>query len=68
MEAVQRDLKSVEASYGDDMLHLVIASGYLSKLLSRKTIKRYLDSHHPEIAAEFSAIVKATPLDHTTHG
>ena len=30
METVQQDLKTVESRYGDDVLHLVIASGYLS--------------------------------------
>ena len=35
METVQQDLKMVEARYGDDVLHLVIASGYLSKLVGQ---------------------------------
>jgi hypothetical protein len=63
METVQRDLKSVETRYGEDMLHLVIASGYLGKLLANKAIKRFLDTHHPEIASEFGAIVAAASLD-----
>src|SRR5213595_1040041 len=42
MNSVQQDLKTVESRYGDDVLHLVIASGYLSKLLNNKEIKRYL--------------------------
>ena len=65
METVQQDLKMVEARYGDDVLHLVIASGYLSKLLNNKDIRRYLSQHHPEILAEFMAIVSATSLDQT---
>ena len=63
METVQQDLKMVESRYGDDVLHLVIASGYLSKLLNNKDIRRYLSQHHPEILAEFVAIVSATSLD-----
>jgi ParB-like chromosome segregation protein Spo0J len=63
METVQQDLKMVESSYGDDVLHLVIASGYLSKLLNNKNIRRYLSQHHAEILAEFVAIVSATSLD-----
>jgi ParB-like chromosome segregation protein Spo0J len=63
METVQQDLKMVEARYGDDVLHLVIASGYLSKLLNNKDIRRYLSQHHPELLAEFIAIVSATSLD-----
>src|SRR5262249_61198766 len=63
MDAVQQDLKTVESRYGDDVLHLVIASGYLSKLLNNKDIRRYLSQHHAEILAEFATIVSATSLD-----
>ncbi|MGE0705459.1 MAG: plasmid partitioning protein RepB C-terminal domain-containing protein [Vicinamibacterales bacterium] len=65
METLQRDLKSIETRYGEDMLHLVIASGYLSKLLTNKAVKRYLVAHHPEIEAEFASIIAATSLDQT---
>ena len=63
METVQRDFKAVEASYGDDVLQLVIASGYLAKLIANAEIARYLDQHHPEIIAEFKAIVASSSLD-----
>jgi ParB-like chromosome segregation protein Spo0J len=63
METVQQDLKIVESRYGDDVLHLVIASGYLSKWLNNKDIRRYLSQRHPEILSEFAAIVSATSLD-----
>lgn len=65
METVQRDFKAVEASYGDDVLQLVIASGYLAKLVANPEIARYLDHHHPEIIAEFKAIVASSSLDQT---
>jgi ParB-like chromosome segregation protein Spo0J len=63
METVQQDLKMVESRYGDDVLHLVIASGYLSKLLNNRDIKRYLTQHHPEILAEFVSVISASSLD-----
>jgi hypothetical protein len=64
MESLQRDFKAVEASYGDDVLNLVIASGYISKLLGNRKVERYLGQHHPEILAEFRAILSAVSLDH----
>jgi len=70
MESLQRDFKAVEASYGDDVLNLVIASGYLSKLLANRKVERYLGQHHPEILEEFKSIVSTVSLDHsseTTH-
>jgi hypothetical protein len=63
MEKLQRDLKTVESRYGEDVLQLVIASGYLSKLVGNAEIKRYLGQHHPEILSEFRAIIAATSLD-----
>jgi hypothetical protein len=66
METVQQDLKMVESRYGDDVLHLVIASGYLSKLVKNRDIKRYLSQNHPEILNEFVAIISATSLDQST--
>jgi ParB-like chromosome segregation protein Spo0J len=63
MEKLQKDLKSVESRYGEDVLQLVIASGYLSKLVRNSGIKRYLQQHHVEILTEFTAIIAATSLD-----
>lgn len=65
MEAVQQDLKMVESNYGDDVLHLVIASAYLAKLLDNTGIRLYLTQHHPEILNEFVAIISAASLDQT---
>jgi ParB-like chromosome segregation protein Spo0J len=63
METLQQDLKTVESRYGDDVLHLVIASGYLAKLTANRAVKRYLTQHHPEILEEFTTIVAAASLD-----
>lgn len=63
MNTVQQDLKTVESRYGDDVLHLVIASGYLTKLVKNRDIKRYLSQHHPEILGEFISIISAASLD-----
>ncbi|MCP3381226.1 ParB N-terminal domain-containing protein [Bradyrhizobium sp. CCGUVB4N] len=64
MSTLQQDFKAVEASYGEDVLHLVIASGYISKLIANRKVERYLDQNHPEILEEFKAIVSVTSLDH----
>jgi len=63
METLQRDFKAVEASYGDDVLNLVIATGYLSKLVANPEIARYLESRHPEYINEFRVIIAAASLD-----
>lgn len=66
MAALQQDFKAVEASYGEDVLHLVIASGYVSKLVSNRKIERYLNQNHPEILEEFKSIISATSLDNAS--
>lgn len=65
MATLNRDFKALEASFGDDVLHLVIAAGYLSRLLSNPAVARYLERDCPEILEEFRAIVGATSLDMT---
>jgi ParB-like chromosome segregation protein Spo0J len=65
MASLHRDFRQIEASYGDDVLHLVIASGYLSKLVSNPEIERYLIQHHGELLQEFRVIIATTSLDQT---
>jgi hypothetical protein len=60
MEGLQREFKAVEASYGDSVLNLVVASGYLTKMIGNKQLSGYLERHYPEILLEFQAIVAAS--------
>ena len=66
MAAVGNDYKELELSYGDDMLLLVIAAGFVERLLSKPEIERFLDSKHPEFLENFRSIVAATSLDQST--
>ena len=63
MASVSEDYKELEVSYGDDMLVLVVASGFLERLLSRPEIEGFLATRHPEFLENFRAIVQATSLD-----
>lgn len=60
MEGLQREFKAVEASYGDDVLQLVIATGYVAKLIANREIEKYLIKNHAELLAEFRSIVSVT--------
>jgi hypothetical protein len=68
MEALQRAFKTVAASYGDTVLNLVVASGYVSSLIDNPRVSRYLERHHPEILVEFKIIVAATSLEEAACG
>ncbi len=63
MAALERDFRLIEQSYGTNVLNLVLARGYLSKLLSNNRVLRYLSGHYGDIVAEFQKIVDATALE-----
>jgi hypothetical protein len=48
-EFLLRDLKSVEESYGTDVLTFTVACGYIDRLLKNPRIERYLERHHLDI-------------------
>ena len=61
LEDIKRSgFKIIEQNYAQDTLNLVLATGYLKKLLSNNNVKNYLIKNHPEIFAEFEAIIKST--------
>lgn len=62
VETIKQDFKAVDAAYGEDMLHLVIATSYISKLVRNRRIERYLEDNHPEILEEFKAIIAAASV------
>lgn len=63
MSNLQVQYKSVEQTYGQDVLHLVLAKGYLAKLLENKSVSRYLKQREPEVYAEFETIVQTVSID-----
>jgi ParB-like chromosome segregation protein Spo0J len=65
MTSLHQDFKQIEESYGDDILHLVVASGYLSKLVANSEIERFLTQNYPEFLHEVRAIIVASSLDQT---
>lgn len=62
MESLERDLKSIEENYGENMLNLTLARGYIKRLLENAKVIRYLNANHSEILMEFEALVAAEAL------
>jgi hypothetical protein len=50
---LDREFKVIEKDYGTDHLDLVLAAGYVKRLLENARIVGYLAQYHPEILAEF---------------
>ena len=62
MATLERDFKAVEADYGQNVLHLTLASTYIRSLLNNPVVARYLSTQHAGIFAEFDGIAKAQAL------
>lgn len=67
---LERELASVqsrtlfaEETYGIDNLHLTIAQSFLSKMLSKPRIVKWLDSNQPDYLAEFQRIGDIVSID-----
>lgn len=63
MSNLQERYKMVEQTYGQDVLNLVLAKGYLAKLLENQSVTRFLRQRQPEFMTEFESIVKTVSLD-----
>jgi RepB plasmid partitioning protein/ParB-like nuclease domain len=63
MEALQRDLKLVGESHGDQVLNLVVARGYVLKLLENTRVTRYLGQNHPDIFRELQTMTESSSLE-----
>lgn len=55
---LDREFRIAEQSYGTDHLDLVIASGYIGKLLGNAKVVRYLGVHQKEILLEFQKLLE----------
>lgn len=63
MANLQGQYKLVEQTYAEDVLNLVLARGYLAKLLDNKSIVRFIKQRRPEVLEQFEVIVETTSLD-----
>ncbi|WP_338584218.1 plasmid partitioning protein RepB C-terminal domain-containing protein [Pseudomonas sp. MAG733B] len=63
MENLQHDYKQVEDTLGETMLVLVVAKGYLMRLLRNQAIALYLTHHYAELLEELVSIMEAVTSD-----
>jgi ParB-like chromosome segregation protein Spo0J len=55
---LDREFRLMEQSYGSDHLDLVVATGYLHRLIENARVVRYIAQHFPELLAEFQKIAE----------
>ena len=63
MERLQHEYRNVEETLGDTMFTLVVAKGYLNKLLKNDTVADYLDRHHGSLLGELRTVMDAIGAD-----
>ncbi|AXW69695.1 chromosome partitioning protein ParB [Ralstonia solanacearum] len=63
MSNLQEQYKIVEQTYGQDVLNLVLAKGYLVKLLECQPVLAYLRQHQPDLVPEFESIRDVVSLE-----
>jgi hypothetical protein len=63
MGNLQGQFKSIEQTYGQDVLNLVLAKGYLAKLLANEAVFRFLSTRQADVLREFSSLVEVDALD-----
>lgn len=63
LETLQRDLQGYEDNYGQNFLNLVVARGYLAKLLANERVRRLLTDRYPEIGTAMQHIVDSVSLE-----
>lgn len=55
--------KLAEQSHSEDMLNLMLARGYIVKLIDNSRVLRYMQRHFPEVLEEFGKIVEMTTVE-----
>lgn len=62
MKAIEPNFKTVEQSYGENVLNLTLARGYVKKLLQNAKVVRFLSSRHADIFIEFESVATMETL------
>ncbi|MCL4785366.1 MAG: ParB N-terminal domain-containing protein [Verrucomicrobia bacterium] len=57
METIEGDLKAVEVAYGDNMLNLSLARGYIKRLLENAKVVKFMTGGYRDILSEFESTV-----------
>lgn len=57
---IQAAVGAVEETFSQDNLHLMVAKGYLTKVLANERVERFLSTRYPELLEQLQAIADVT--------
>jgi hypothetical protein len=63
MNQVQEKYKHAEENYGSELLNLVLAKGYLGKLLANDAVRSYVARHSIEILEQFELVLNTVSME-----
>jgi ParB-like chromosome segregation protein Spo0J len=63
MSGLQDQYRTIEQTFGEDMLNLVLAKGYVSKLVDNRSVFRYLERNHGPVLEQLMSLVRATAAE-----
>jgi hypothetical protein len=63
MNQVQEKYKRTEESYGSELLNLVVAKGYLKKLMENDGVRVFVGRHAPEILEQFELVLNTVSME-----
>lgn len=59
---LESDFRAIEKSHGQNVLNLVLAIGYVRRLLDRAAVVKYLSRKYPDLLAELERIIESVDL------
>lgn len=63
MNQVQEKYKHAEENYGSELLNLVVAKGYLGKLLANDAVRSYVARHSTELLEQFELVLNTVSME-----
>jgi RepB plasmid partitioning protein len=63
MNQVHTQYRDAESHYGSDLLNVVLAKGYLTKLLANAAVKSFIERQQPEILEHFELVVNTVSME-----
>jgi hypothetical protein len=64
-DALLREYKAVDESYGTEVLPLSVSCGYIERLLANVRVQRYLSKRYPDILQQLQQLVADIQGDKT---
>ncbi len=62
-EMLDREYRLIIETHDRDVFNLVLAQGWLTKIMGNERIKRYLTQNHPDIYPQLQRIIGVNSLD-----